>query len=70
MAKFQGTSSKRTEGTAKKKSAIGDKIKMKNKKIAGKSHHRYYTIDSISKMYLTSSNNHTTLRSAFYVKYF
>lgn len=40
MAKFQGTSSKRTSGTAKKKSAIGDKIKLKNKKREGKSHHR------------------------------
>lgn len=39
MAKFQGTSSKRTSGTAKKKSAIGDKIKLKNKKREGKSHH-------------------------------
>jgi len=39
MAKFQGTSSKRTSGIAKKKSAIGDKIKLKNKSREGKSHH-------------------------------
>ena len=41
MAKFQGTSSKRTSGMAKKKSAIGEKIKLKNKKREGKSMHRY-----------------------------
>ena len=41
MAKFQGTSSKRSDGNAKKKSAIGTKIKLKNKKRDGKSHHRY-----------------------------
>ena len=45
MAKYQGTSSKRGDGIAKKKSAIGDRIKIKNKKRDGKSHHRYYGLN-------------------------